>query len=311
MGIQGILQFAIIAWALRKLQINSPMQITTRFAKQAGAFFAAWRNGTSGSVDPASAANTSHSSMAPNAESKAFNAITLEAWRSFFATWPTPQANATPRVHKPRFNIEQFSAFAPAFRQAADTHRERGTAANLWKVTGLGHDELRNSEVLAWFLNAFAEHGQGSRILEIFLATTLAQGNPQAKIQPEDVRNGPYWTNTESLPLGDMKSRVDIEIESPSFLLFIEVKIRAPETGDQLERYVDLIQRKAGNRRWQVVFLTPQGREARNLALGPHVSSISWKQFGTAIAAHLDKEELGVVPTVMLRHYADYVQTLS
>lgn len=285
--------------------------MTTRFAEQAGAFFAAWLNCTSSGFDQAAAANTYQPSMAPNAESKAFNTITLDAWRAFFAAWPTPQTTATPSIHNPRFHREQFGAFASAFRQAADAHRQRGTAANLWKVAGLGHDELRNSEVLAWFLNKFGEHGQGSRILEIFLATTLAQGSPEAKIQPEDVRNGPYWTNTESLPLGDMKSRVDIEIESPSFLLFIEVKIRAPETGDQLERYVDLIQRKAGNRRWQVVFLTPQGREARNLALGPHVSSISWKQFGTAIAAHLDKEELGVVPTVMLRHYADYVQTLS
>ena len=287
------------------------MQITKRFAEQAGAFFAAWPNCTSSGIDQVSAATTHHPSLGPNPETNEFKTIPLDAWRSFFAAWPRPQTDAIPRIHKSRFNSKQFAAFAPAFRQAANEHRERGTAANLWKVAGLGHDELRNSEVLAWFLNTFGEHGQGSRILEIFLATTLAQGNPEAKIQPEDVRNGPYWTNTESLPLGDMKSRVDIEIESPNFLLFIEVKIRAPETGDQLERYVDLIQRKAGNRRWQVVFLTPEGREARNLALGPHVSSISWKQFGAAIAAHLEKEALDVVPKVMLRHYADYLQTLS
>lgn len=287
------------------------MCIATLFSEQAKVFFDEWPNRAPCGFDQASAADTNYQSMVPETSGGSLRTIDLGVWLSFFAGWPTPQTHAPPGIHKVSFDSQGFAAFAPLFSKAADEYRKNGTAANVWKVTGLGHDELRNSEVLAWFLSKFGEHGQGSKILEIFLGAISAQGSPETRIRPEDVCKGPYWTNTESLPLGEAGSRIDIEIESPHFLLFIEVKIRAPETGDQLERYVDLVKRKAANRRWQVVFLTPEGREARNLALGPHVSSISWKQFGAAIAAHLAKVELGSVPKVLLRQYADYLQTLS
>lgn len=287
------------------------MSAPTLLYEQAKAFFAAWHNTAQNCAERVASAAPKHQSTISETAARSSCAIDIGTWHSFFTGWPKPQMYTPSKNHRAPFDCEGFASFAPLFSKAADKLWRNGSAANVWKVTGLGHDELRNSEVLAWFLSKFGEHGQGSKILEIFLAAISAQGSPETRIRPEDVCKGPYWTNTESLPLGEAGSRIDIEIESPHFLLFIEVKIRAPETGDQLERYVDLVKRKAANRRWQVVFLTPEGREARNLALGPHVSSISWKQFGAAIAAHLAKEELGSVPKVLLRQYAEYLQTLS
>jgi hypothetical protein len=42
-----------------------------------------------------------------------------------------------------------------------------------------------------------------------------------------------YVTATETYPLSNEESRVDIEIVSPEFLIIVEVKVDAPEGEEQ------------------------------------------------------------------------------
>jgi len=71
-----------------------------------------------------------------------------------------------------------------------------------------------------------------------------------------------HWVHVESCASGERRSRIDIEIEGEKFLLFIEVKVFAGETNNQLERYLQIAETKAGNRPWGIIYLTPRGKKA-------------------------------------------------
>ena len=92
-----------------------------------------------------------------------------------------------------------------------------------------------------------------------------------------------YWSEIEPLSLCcTQASRVDIEIDGP-FLLFIEVKINAPETNNQIERYVELAREKAGSRQWGVILLTKDKARPKDVNLHDHVVSVSWKEIASNI----------------------------
>jgi hypothetical protein len=149
-----------------------------------------------------------------------------------------------------------FQALPPALQLEAEKRR-LGSAINIWQASHLGQDEVRNCRVLAWLLDHHGSHGQGSDIL----AAMLDQIKPVAKQFPTSVSaRDRYWTRLESCPMGDKESRVDIEINGAEFLLFIEVKIGAQETSDQLDRYLNIIQDKAERRKFGVIYLTKLGQ---------------------------------------------------
>ena len=124
------------------------------------------------------------------------------------------------------------------------------------------------------------------------------------------VRTSNYWTRTEQLPLGDLESRVDIEIESSAFLIFIEVKVRAPETGDQLQRYVDLAPKKAAGRPWSIIYLTTNGRKPDSVALHGKVIPLSWRQIANILDAHTTGNTGDTFSGRIFRQFADHVRYL-
>lgn len=149
-----------------------------------------------------------------------------------------------------------FQALPPALQLEAEMRR-LGSAINIWQANHLGQDEVRNCKVLAWLLDHQGSHGQGSDIL----AALLGHIKPVARQFPASVSaTDRYWTRIESCPMGDKESRVDIEINGAEFLLFIEVKIGAQETSDQLDRYLNIVQAKAGKRKFGVIYLTKLGQ---------------------------------------------------
>jgi len=228
----------------------------------------------------------------------------LARWRYFFeklASIPHP-ANKT----KQRNDLicDQFRIFATSFAIANESYRKKGLAVNIWRAVGIGHDELRNSAALSWILDRFGDHGQGENILAGLLE--LISKDRQIGTIVEDVRNNNYWTRTESLPLGGAESRVDIEIESSKFLLFIEVKVRAPETGNQLQRYVALARSKAAGRNWFVIFLTPDGRKPSDHSLWNDVVALSWKQIANVIYQYIEKSSSNNFAGHILRQFADH-----
>jgi len=79
---------------------------------------------------------------------------------------------------------------------------------------------------------------------------------------------------------------VDIEISSSNFLIFIEVKVRAPESTDQLKRYVQLVTQKAAGRPTLVIYLTPSGRPPVDSALHDTIVSLSWSRLAELVKAY-------------------------
>ncbi|QAZ67284.1 PDDEXK-like family protein [Solidesulfovibrio carbinolicus] len=211
----------------------------------------------------------------------------------FFSTYPGLRLLEKPKLEYPfPLSQEQCSVFFAQFRKYFDDHRKAGNNVDFWRLAGIGTVEMRNSAILAWMLNCDGDHGQGNLFLDSLLEMVWNGEMPdQAKshFPKPSITNGIFHkTHTESLS-GIDASRVDIEIDGPSLLLFIEVKIYASETNDQIKRYVDIAKVKACGRPWGVLFLTNNGKRPSEICVCGEVVSISWRdlarQFRRAIGA--------------------------
>ncbi|MBK1663381.1 hypothetical protein CKO38_02460 [Rhodospirillum rubrum] len=133
------------------------------------------------------------------------------------------------------------------------------TIGNPWSVASLRRDELRNSSVLAWFLNPKGDHGFGDLLLQE-LFSEVKKRTPSFPKTPSPA----CFLTVEECPDGAQGNRVDITIDDPGqYFLVIEVKIDAIEQNKQVERYCDVARARAcDGRPWAVVFLTPQGKNS-------------------------------------------------
>lgn len=215
--------------------------------------------------------------------------------KNFFDKWQSCACspNLSSSLRSTELCADKLGAFFTEMIPHIDSVRDKrktGDAANVWKVSRLGCDEIKVSSVLAWFLDCHAEHGQGSAILgrildEIHCRNNLGEAYPSSEI----IRRAPYWVNVESCPNGDKSSRIDIEIEGKHFLLFIEVKIFAPETGDQLDRYLNIGRSKSAGRPWGIIFLTSNGNNSRKSVIVNGTTSfacVSWRDIANVFKSH-------------------------
>jgi hypothetical protein len=234
------------------------------------------------------------------------NGADIARMRAFFDEWKSSvPALATSHPAK-AFDCQQFASFAATFSPAYQDYRRTGVRANPWRAAGVGKNETRNSAVLRWLLDGFEDHGQGSAILVAMLQqlklTELAE---LASVHP-------YWTRVETRHFGEQESRIDIEIESPRFLIFIEVKVQATETGNQLERYLERAAAKAaGQKPLALIFLTPTGRHAASENLRDKIVPFSWEQLARILDEHVSKEGLSnTAAGTLLVQYAEHARTL-
>lgn len=68
-----------------------------------------------------------------------------------------------------------ISAFLSAIAASSATARRPTPAFDVWKITGMGRSEVRNTSILAWALSPRGSHGKGAAILNALLAL-LRQG---------------------------------------------------------------------------------------------------------------------------------------
>ena len=264
-------------------------------------------------INPAVWSNFFHSfSVARNG-----GTLKFEQWNSFLQTFKRlyPGKAASQPVKLQQTTVAEFKLFVDPFKEALRKYHESGLGIKVWDVAGLGFDEMRNSSVLAWLFDCHGSHGQGSLFLESLLSFLDQDKDvpPLARERlpkPGGTSCAHYWTRVESLPLGDMVSRVDIEIEG-QFILFIEVKIYAQETNDQLKRYVEIAKEKAGDRKWGVLFLTRNKSRPNDETLHEHVISVSWKQLSSTINRQtersMQKDSFGYQ---VIRQFCQHISTL-
>jgi hypothetical protein len=210
-------------------------------------------------------------------------------------------------------NLDQLQRLFLELPEALALSRRSGALCDPWAAAGLRRDEVRNSAVLAWWLDPRANHGLDNGLLKLLLSHLQ-----QAGILSHAVGDGERaHVRVESCPDGDQGNRVDIEIDDENFLLIIEVKIDAPEGERQLSRYCQVAEhRTADGRPWGIVFLTPTGRRSTTIAaerIGK-VVPLSWK----AIASFLDQAAsqwraesslaTGELPAFLARRFSEHIR---
>lgn len=175
-----------------------------------------------------------------------------------------------------------------------------------WKAAGLRRDEVRNSSVLAWFLDPKGGHGLGDAPLRALL-TKVGR-----RVPFPDAPSRACIVIVEDCPDGSRASRVDVTVDDPGrFFLGIEVKIDAPEQPEQLERYCRIAEARAcDGRPWAVAFLTPTGRLPATAGDGGNVVPISWTDVAAALrtaAAHVRRDARKAVANHLAKSFAAHV----
>jgi|TARA_B100000519_G_C14259710_1_gene446989 hypothetical protein len=170
---------------------------------------------------------------------------------------------------------------------------------NVWEIAGLKRDELRISRVLAWYLDPKASHGIGAGLVKRFLSLSE---------MPESYSS--VRVLCENSPDGMTGNRVDILIDSPEFLMIVEVKIDAGEQPDQIDRYCRIAAARAGMRRpWKVVYLTLDGRNPVSGACGTeNVFCMSWYEVAGILRAAA--EQSAQVSSFLANSFADHIEMI-
>ena len=229
----------------------------------------------------------------------------VTAMAAFFEAWHGLPPRRTPEV--PALDARQFAEFADAFPTAHARHMRSGIRANAWRSAGVGQEEMRNSSVLRWLLDRLGDHGQGPDLL-VALLEHLALPELAAL-----ARLAPYHARVEQRLSEAGDSRVDIAIEGADFMVLIEAKVGAAEGEDQLERYYRYLHGIPGKRQRALIFLTPEGRQARNPALQADVRPLSWTALADVIDSHVRHHHglAGQPAGLLLNHFAEHVRGLG
>lgn len=163
--------------------------------------------------------------------------------------------------------------------------RSCGAFIDIWSVAGLRRKELPNAAVLAWLIDPNGSHGQG----DLCLSALLDLVGPRLGRRFTDFRLGGARVRAEERPLGSDRDRVDIVIETPELLIFVEVKIDALEGLEQLARYVESANRVAAVRAISdggppkpalVIYLSPRA----SADCPPEVAHITWRELASTFA---------------------------
>lgn len=160
-------------------------------------------------------------------------------------------------------------------REVQEQAARTGELVNVWNIRR--HHEMDYSAVLAWLLDSQADHGQGDAFLRglLCLVRTLFPDREDVCALPLQER---YEVFTE-WPLGQ-SGRAELFLRSASADIIVEVKIYAPEHGEQLTGYQRWLDgRKKTGRRGACLFLTPEVRAGQSASALP----LSWKQTGMTL----------------------------
>lgn len=216
---------------------------------------------------------------------------------------PTPH----PKMHVLRtVDIDRARAMFDALARQVPLHRKEHNLLDIWAVTGLRRNEVRNAAVLAWLLNPRGSHGQGLTFLRAVLqlmAAAVPNGLELGTLKDVLVQ-------TEQRPLGSDRDRVDIAVQAEGVLIFIEVKIDAPEGEQQVDRYREAAKHKAE------VLCNSSGKPCRTIIayLAPSrkfspesdLLSITWTDVAKALISA--STEVSPIVRMLVRSFANHAR---
>jgi len=139
--------------------------------------------------------------------------------KAYFEEFSELTNNQNSSVPPDNINADSMQSFFQKLSPLYQNSINSGALINVWDISGLKRDEVRNTAVLAWWLDCQGSHGLGAQLL------TRIMSDLETNFNILSIENKPYRTRPESLPLGELESRIDIEISSNTALIFWEVKI--------------------------------------------------------------------------------------
>jgi hypothetical protein len=167
----------------------------------------------------------------------------------------------------------QLTTFFEGLRSGVSCMKElrksydRKMAFDFNSLNFLRPGENKTSEILAFFLNPQAAHGQGDSFLKCFCSILLPKEVP--RLVPEEYSTATVITEKST----DQNRRIDIVIKFPKEKIFIgiENKIWAEDQPDQLDHYTGYLEKESGGN-YHLFYLTPYGHE-------PSQKSIKQKKY--------------------------------
>ena len=214
-----------------------------------------------------------------------------------------PQPTHVSQVNDVRWQ-EQYQVYTDALSCLYHQEFTLGCEINVWEISGLKRDEVRNTAVLSWWLDVSASHGLGNTLLKQVIEDHLPE------VDLLHLEREPYSVCPESLPLAEIQDRIDIEILSNSLLMFWEVKIDAPEGAEQLARYHQLLQTKrrhlAADSSQALVYLTTEKQVKCHTT--PLTYGLTWKGLRKSFLTVLDQLPSTLQSRQLLGQYCQFIR---
>lgn len=206
----------------------------------------------------------------------------VEAWR---AIAPPPARSLRRASKRAELSPEQLAIVLRMLKPALEHASSSGAFINVWRIAGLGRSERRTADALAWLLQPRGDHGLGTVPLE-GLFDALQAAAPDC---PRPLSAARCSIRVEDRPMWSERDRVDLVVDHPELLLFVEIKVDAVEGPDQLRRYVEAaeeVARYTGRPAWRVAYLT----RSRNSECGDGVVPLSWRDVSARLRARIGGE---------------------
>lgn len=238
-------------------------------------------------------------------------------------------ANAEQENKKYDLDIASFEVFFTKFRDSYQQYYAEGHMINVWSIAGVGTDEVRNCQILAWLLDAKGSHGLAQDFCYFFIDYLNTHKGLGAPSQLIEQKSAAYTVKTEVSYLNNdedqANNRLDIEIEWSDFFIILEVKIDAPQTNDQLTRYTQLGNEKSKIKGikgdWALLYLTKTGAkptasidkqtDEKTIAMLEKVRCLSWHDITTAIQLYIEKRAGNQFIAFILKQYCDHINTFT
>lgn len=207
-----------------------------------------------------------------------------------------------------RGRLEKYSE---NFKQAFEKWRSLGGSFNIWNLAFKKVIETECTRILAWFLDAQEEHGQGNAFFKEFLNSIddkfWYKGERKGE-RPE--LSGLYsvkmekWTRKKD-------GRMDLVIEGKNFYLVVEVKTNTEERDQQLRKYKEDAATYGKN--YALVYLTKKGEKCDSLP--EEVQPLSWGKVGQLMMEVLNNKDIQELPQhsplrLVCRDFCKYITTM-
>lgn len=133
------------------------------------------------------------------------------------------------------------------------------TGFNIFDVLNIARNEIRHSNVLSWLLNPNGDHGLGDSVLYGVLSEMLAS-NPESKFKQTKL----LLLDLSSFDVRREEEHIDLLLVSQKerFVIAIENKTFTGEHDNQLNRYMEYIEKHFNGFDALYLYLTPHGDES-------------------------------------------------